>query len=109
MRFLRTLSAALLLSGCANAAPPEIASAPTPTPAISSTPAGGVTGTITRGGSGPCFGLRGDDGVDYALYVAGATRLDEGDRIRVQAVPMKLRIHCGAGKSVQAARVEHVS
>jgi hypothetical protein len=119
MRFFRTLTAALFISGCAGSptTTPPAAATPAPPALVTSAPSsatvegqtGTVEGTVTRGGSGPCFGLRGTDGVDYSLYVAGATVLDVGDRIRVEAVPMKLRISCGPGKSVQAARVERLS
>jgi hypothetical protein len=64
-----------------------------------------VVGTVTRGGSGPCYGLQTDDGVDYALYSAGGQQLTRGTRVKVQTRPTRLRIDCGAGRFVEIAAI----
>jgi hypothetical protein len=114
------LTAALtLLSGCAaagsdpTAAPPvgrETASVP-PAPAPASTPPSDptdeikptevVVGTVNRGGTGPCYGLVTDDGVQYALYEDKGRALTTGLRIEAATAPTKLRIDCGAGTLVE--------
>jgi hypothetical protein len=60
-----------------------------------------IVGTVNRGGSGPCYGLVTDDGVQYALYEAKGRALTTGTRISVDAVPSRLRIDCGPGTLVE--------
>ena len=65
-----------------------------------------VVGTVTRGGSGPCYGLTTDDGTAYALHADGGRQLVKGTRVRVQTKPSKLRIDCGPGKLVEIVTAE---
>lgn len=106
----------LLVGGCAGtpaAAPPP--AAPSSSAAPSGPPKdptdrieadGWVVGTVTAGGSGPCYGLVTDDGTRYALHNADGTRLEKGARVRVRTAAAPVRIHCGEGKLVEMTTVE---
>ncbi len=61
---------------------------------------GWVVGTVTRGGSGPCYGLKGEDGEDYAVYSAKSHKLTKGQRIRTKLTPGPTPKSCGSGKAV---------
>lgn len=106
------------LTGCAGggdpvAAPPrgEEAVSALPTPARPTAPPSdptddtkattSIVGTVNRGGTGPCYGLVTDDGVQYALYEAKGRALRTGVRITVDAAPSRLRIDCGTGILVE--------
>ena len=111
---------AVLASGCAG--PPPV-SAPT-TPATSAAPAASsrpprsatdnykptpwIVGTVTAGGTGPCYGLITDEGVRYALHSTAGTRLDQGARIRIKGRPSQLRIDCGEGALLELTAVSPV-
>ena len=69
-------------------------------------PAGWIEGSVTKGGAGPCFGLKSDDGVQYAMHSTEARTLKLGDRVRVQVTPSRLRISCGDGTQVQLQDIE---
>ena len=90
---------------------PVYSSAPKP-PGIPKTPTdiiqspGWTEGTITRGGSGPCYGLVTFDGVAYAMYAAQGPDLAKGDHIRAELKPAKLRIDCGEGIPVAMGAVQ---
>jgi hypothetical protein len=58
---------------------------------------GWVAGMVTRGGTGPCYGLIADDGNRYALYSTAGIDLKQGDRVKVQLEASPLRIYCGPG------------
>ncbi|RSM48878.1 hypothetical protein DMB66_45705 [Actinoplanes sp. ATCC 53533] len=89
----------------AGPAPSKPAGIPkTPTDTIPSP--GWTEGTITRGGSGPCYGLVTFDGVAYAIYSDAGTTLAKGDHIRAELTPAKLRIDCGAGIPVQMGAIQ---
>jgi hypothetical protein len=100
-----------VLAGCAAgteepAAPPTPAAPSTPSappsePTDNIKPSTTVVGTVNRGGSGPCYGLVTDDGVQYALYEAKGRTLKIGIRITVDAVASRLRIDCGTGTLVE--------
>ncbi|WP_433373319.1 hypothetical protein ACQPZX_01630 [Actinoplanes sp. CA-142083] len=105
------------LSSAPSSAPPSSASEPAvPRPFTPSGPPNGFTdqikpngwivGTVTAGGTGPCYGLETDDGVQYALYSTAGIRLDKGTRVRVKATPSRLRIHCGPGKLLDMSAAE---
>jgi hypothetical protein len=76
----------------------------TPTDIIRSP--GWTEGTITRGGSGPCYGLVTFDGVEYAMYSDAGTTLAKGDHIRARLTPAKLRISCGDGTPVEMGAIQ---
>ena len=65
-----------------------------------------VVGTVTRGGTGPCYGLVTDDGVPYALYEAKERDLTIGTRIEVHTTPSRLRIDCGPGQLVEVTALQ---
>lgn len=81
--------------------PPRTPSDPRPT--------GWIAGRVTRGGSGPCYGLETDDGIDYVLYNAEGLVLETGAVIRARIEPLPLqRIYCGSGLHVQLLEVQAV-
>ncbi|GIF15101.1 hypothetical protein [Actinoplanes teichomyceticus] len=59
---------------------------------------GWVAGMVTRGGSGPCYGLTADDGTRYALYSTEGIKLTAGDRVKVKVETTLLKIYCGPGR-----------
>ena len=59
-----------------------------------------VVGTVTRGGSGPCYGVKGEDGVNYAVYSATSHKLTKGQRIRTKLTLGPTPKSCGSGKAV---------
>jgi hypothetical protein len=83
-------------------APPE-----NPTDQIKKT--GTVVGLVTRGGSGPCYGIQTDNGTQYALYSSAKHELPRGKYVRVQTKPSLLRIDCGPGKLLEIVRVESIN
>jgi hypothetical protein len=87
--------------------PTNNGSAPPKKPTDENSP-GWITGTVTRGGSGPCYGMITDDGVEYALYDAAGTTLERNDRVRVRATEGRLKINCGAGKLVEVLELQPV-
>jgi len=115
---------AVLVSGCGGPQPsspaeatslaPTLESIPTarpPTgppsePTDNDKPAGWIVGTVTAGGTGPCYGLVTDDGTQYALHSTAGTRLDKGARVRIQGTPAKIRINCGPGRLLEMTTAE---
>ena len=95
--FLALTAALAALSGCAATDP--VAPPSDPTDDIKATDI--VVGTVNRGGTGPCYGLITDDGVQYALYEAKGRALPTGIRIEVATAPSRLRINCGSGQLVE--------
>ena len=67
-----------------------------------------VVGRITKGGTGPCYGLITDDEKQYALYSTAGTALAEGQIVRVQTAPLLLKINCGPGEHRSIVKVEPV-
>jgi len=118
---------ALLVSGCATTGPDDgtadrpsppaatasEAASPTTVPSPTLRPSGApsappkkptdglpsdrIAGRVTRGGSGPCYGVVTDDGTEYALYGTGAGTLQVGSHVRVTIAPLLLKISCGPG------------
>jgi hypothetical protein len=123
-------SGLLFLAGCAQGAPP-VDGPGSPAPAAPSTDASLptftrptappedptdqikdtsiVVGLVTRGGSGPCYGLQTDNGTQYALYSNTKHELPRGKYVRVQTKPSLLRIDCGPGKLLEIVRVESIN
>lgn len=117
--FLALAAVLTVLSGCAAAgtepaaAPPRGEESGSALPTLSPSavppseptddikPTEVVVGTVNRGGSGPCYGLVTDDGVQYALYEAKGRALKTGVRITVGITPSRLRIACGTGTLVE--------
>ena len=108
----------VLVAGCAAPASPQAApaspqavptSSPTvaphgPTDLIKKT--GVVVGTVTRGGSGPCYGLETDDGTEYAVHVPGGRVVTKGERVRVSVTPSTRPPDCGPGRPIEATAIE---
>jgi hypothetical protein len=82
-------------------APPKSPSDPRP-------PRDVLVGRVTRGGSGPCFGMETDEGKQYALYTTATVTLETGDTIRVTYAPLLLKIDCGPGEPVSAVSITRV-
>lgn len=125
------MAAGAVLAGCANAGP-SASSASSPSPVVSDSPSssplptitktvkppreptdnlpstGWVTGMVTRGGTGPCYGLIADDGTRYALYSTDGVELTKGDRVKVKLEPSLLRIYCGPGALMTMLEAEPV-
>jgi hypothetical protein len=64
-----------------------------------------IVGRVTRGGTGPCYGLVTDDDVEYAMYSAAGPTLREGSTVRVRFEPLLLKINCGPGRHISAVEV----
>ncbi|PWR08328.1 hypothetical protein DKT68_16135 [Micromonospora acroterricola] len=80
--------------------PPSIGTPPKPPKPTEPTdrlPTDMIAGHVTRGGSGPCYGLVSEDGVEYALYGAGAGDLAEGSFVTLRISARSVRIDCGPG------------
>jgi hypothetical protein len=67
-----------------------------------------IGGHLTRGGSGPCYGLVTDDGVEYALYGRDAGTLAKGARVLVTIAPLQLRIDCGSGRPASIVKITEI-
>ncbi|MFF5176661.1 hypothetical protein ACFY2Q_01350 [Micromonospora sp. NPDC000316] len=96
-------------------APPAVTAAPTrpplsatepptmPPPAVKPSPPSDlrqtdlVSGTVTRGGTGPCYGLVSEDGIEYALHGPDAGELRTGSFVTLRLGPARARIACGPG------------
>ncbi|AEV81368.1 hypothetical protein ACWT_0356 [Actinoplanes sp. SE50] len=98
-----------LVAGCgaAPAAVPTADPAPLPTltrpvkpprdPTDTKPNTGWLTGVVSRGGSGPCYGFTSDDGAAFALYNGDGLTLTEGARVQVKLESTLLKIYCGPG------------
>jgi hypothetical protein len=65
-----------------------------------------VAGTVTAGGSGPCYTLETDDGKQYALYREAGPQLARGAIVRVWFEPAAN--DCGPGIQVRIRKVDIV-
>lgn len=117
MRYAAPAVAVILVvtaAGCASS--PPASTSPAATSAAAShpprgftdndKPTGWIVGTVTTGGTGPCYGLVTDDGTQYALHSIVGTRLDKGARVRIQGTPAKIRIDCGPGRLLEMTSAE---
>jgi hypothetical protein len=78
----------------------------TPTDVV---PPGWIVGTVTKGGTGPCYGMETDEGKLYALYGGAGVALERGSKVRVRVEPVKLKIYCGPGLHVNILEIKQVS
>jgi hypothetical protein len=67
-----------------------------------------IAGRITKGGSGPCYGLVTDDGKEYALHSTAGLELEEGTYVRARIATLRLKIYCGPGQHVALLEAEKV-
>jgi hypothetical protein len=88
--------------------PPNLTKSPPDNPTDLQKPYPWIVGTVTAGGTGPCYGLETDEGQQYALHSTAGTRLDKGARIRIKATPARVRINCGPGKLLEMTAAEPV-
>ncbi|MEH1026494.1 MULTISPECIES: hypothetical protein [Micromonospora] len=56
-----------------------------------------ISGTITQGGTGPCYRLVSEDGTEYALHGPDAGELRTGSFVTLRIGPARARISCGPG------------
>jgi hypothetical protein len=68
-----------------------------------------VVGRVTRGGTGPCYGLVTDEGTEYALHSTAGITLKAGTWVRVRYAPLKIRIYCGPGRHVRMLEATVIS
>jgi hypothetical protein len=68
-----------------------------------------IAGMVTKGGSGPCYGITTDDGTQYALHSTAGVQLPKGKYAKVRAVPSALRIYCGPGKLLDLIHVDSIN
>lgn len=68
-----------------------------------------VAGRVTRGGSGPCYGLITDDGQEYALHSTAGVTLTEGKYVRVRFASMTAGVDCGPGRHVAMLTVTELN
>jgi hypothetical protein len=68
-----------------------------------------VVGMVTKGGSGPCYGIATDDGTQYALHSTAGHQLPKGKYVRVRTAPSVLRIYCGPGRLLELIAVESIN
>ncbi|WP_433299898.1 hypothetical protein ACQP2F_01525 [Actinoplanes sp. CA-030573] len=117
MRYALTAALLILVSGCASPAsslPPV-----SPTSAAGSTdshppndpsdlikPRDYIVGTVTAGGTGPCYGLETDDGKQYALHSTAGIELTKGTRIKIKTQAARVRIDCGPGMLLELISAE---
>jgi hypothetical protein len=128
----------LMLAGCARDATPETAPGNPPvdsTPSASAPPSSPaatlpalpppsgppeeptdqikktdmIVGLVTRGGSGPCYGLQTDNGTEYALYSSARHELARGKYVRLRTKATLLRIDCGPGKPLEIVSVVSIN
>ena len=76
---------------------PPVKPPKTPTDLV---PSDVAAGRVTRGGSGPCYGLVTDDQVEYALHSTAGVTLTEGTYVRIRFTPLNLDVDCGPGRPV---------
>ncbi len=64
------------------------------------------TGTVTTGGTGPCYAFLTDDGAELALYSEAGLTLTEGEKLSVQVSPASFTAACGPGLLVRLLDVK---
>jgi hypothetical protein len=64
-----------------------------------------MAGTVTVGGSGPCYTVKTDDDTLYALYSTSGITLHQGDVVRIKLAPMRAQISCGSGRAASIVAV----
>ncbi|PWU47618.1 hypothetical protein DLJ47_30115 [Micromonospora sp. S4605] len=67
-----------------------------------------LAGRITRGGTGPCYGLVTDDGREYALHGVGKGSFATGSWVRVTVGPADPAADCGPGTPASIIKISPV-
>ncbi|MEU7798608.1 hypothetical protein AB0J14_07355 [Micromonospora arborensis] len=67
-----------------------------------------LAGRITRGGTGPCYGLVTDDGRQYALHGSGMGSFAVGTTVRVTVGPADPTVDCGPGTPATIVTISKV-
>ncbi|MFI7604796.1 hypothetical protein ACIBTV_06710 [Micromonospora sp. NPDC049366] len=68
-----------------------------------------LAGRISRGGSGPCYGLTTDDGTEYALHGENMGTWPTGSWVRVTVGPAGGAADCGPGIRKSLLTITRVS
>ncbi|MET7667819.1 hypothetical protein [Micromonospora luteifusca] len=68
-----------------------------------------LAGRITRGGTGPCYGLVTDDGRQYALHGPGMGSFAVGTTVRVTVGPADQTVDCGPGTPATIVTISRVA
>ncbi|MEU4402208.1 hypothetical protein [Micromonospora orduensis] len=77
---------------------PAVPKPPKPTDPTDKRASDLVSGHITRGGSGPCYGLVSEDGIEYAVHGTGS--LTEGSFVTLRVISRSSEVDCGPGVRV---------
>ncbi|GAB2613511.1 hypothetical protein Aab01nite_69740 [Paractinoplanes abujensis] len=85
--------------------PPPSRPAGVAAPDLSALRVGSITATVTKGGSGPCYGLTSEDGVAWSVYSKKPVPIAKGDRVQARITPGKTPVDCGSGKPATLDRV----
>lgn len=85
--------------------PPSMKPAKPPKKPTDLVPTDLIVGRVTRGGSGPCYGVVDQDGIEYAVYSTAGLSLGEGATVRIRFQQLKRTIDCGAGRRIQATQI----
>jgi hypothetical protein len=67
-----------------------------------------VVGTVTLGGSGPCYRIVTDDGQPWSLYGNDGMAVSAGAVVLVKIKPLTLKINCGPGQRAHIVKMEIV-
>ncbi|MEU8240589.1 hypothetical protein AB0C07_20290 [Actinoplanes missouriensis] len=92
-----------------SAVPSSLPSDPAREPGDKPPATGWVSGVVTRGGTGPCYGFTADDGTRYALYNTSGLELTQRDRVKVQLETTMIRIYCGPGHLMAMTAAEPIT
>jgi hypothetical protein len=68
-----------------------------------------VAGRVVRGGAGPCYGVRTDDGKLYAVHSTSSGELEVGTTVLVKLGPALPEVDCGPGEPISALRIDVVA
>ena len=89
--------------------PPGVTESQSPPPGIKppnlQVRVGWITGKVTRGGSGPCYGITADNGQAYAVYSAKPAPLEQGARVKARLTPGRTPKNCGSGTPATLVRL----
>jgi hypothetical protein len=67
-----------------------------------------LAGRVTKGGTGPCYGMETDDGKVYALFWGEGVTLTAGQTVLVWFEQMRVLVDCGPGTPVSVVKLEIV-